>query len=343
MQSGSRSESRKTSVSSRATRDATSSGIGKTLKTDRKESSGGSKKQENNENRSNSEPKHIPVKDARERLGEHYKDLRELVYPLFANAIIPVKKFEAIERMRLTLKDVAAKLEIMDAADRNFKQVWAIHQEAKKEKKDLLQLEQNLLVATGKMKQHTGEREESMHKFREEFGKVSVAGAGSFGARGCLDQKQDNENKEFVRFCSNVTDYVILRRENLDDIKVALGLVDNARSALTDWSEIYDLRAIQKVKKDLDEYGERWFWEKLNKNWRDRSVTIRENIIEEAKAESVKIQEEAEKLKIQGNRKEKNSDAERRLNKAMEDMQKIYKTSQKTSEKKTSRWRIGRK
>ncbi|KAL5480296.1 hypothetical protein ACEPAI_1566 [Sanghuangporus weigelae] len=342
MRSGSRTESRKTSVSSSATRpgDATSSAIGTIFKTHRKEPSGGSKEQENNQKRPNSQPKVIPLRDARDRLGEHFKTLRiQLVHPLFANAIIPVKKYQAIERMKLALEDFAAKLKIMDVTDKIFEQVLAIHEKAKvEEKENLRQSERNLLAATGKMKQRTEEWEESMNKFCEESGKVSIAGAGSFGARGCLDEEQDNKNKEFVRFCGTVTDYVISRCENLGDITVALCLVDNACSALKDWSEIYDWRAIQKVKQDLDEYGRRWFWEKLNGNWRDRSVTVRENIIEEAKAESVKIQEEAEKLKVQGKGKDKHSDAERRLNNAMQEMQKIYEASQKASEKKTSRW-----
>ncbi|KAL5522292.1 hypothetical protein ACEPAF_2149 [Sanghuangporus sanghuang] len=363
MGAGSHSESHGDNASPSAIRDVGSSVTERTSKTDKREINNDSTGQEDNERRLTSPPKAIPLGVARYQVEKYYRSHRPgPIYSLFEKTIEPAKKYEAVERMRLAVEDVLEKLTLTYEAERSFERDWTrtapkkTNEEISKVKakrreesgkearkrltvgtsaedrnrvqqveQDLRQCENNLLVEDRKVNQCTGEWRRSVTRIHTAFMKILS-----------IDVLHDDWNEELLRFCKIVTEYVILRCENLGDIKVAFSLANNASVALKDWSEIYDWKAIQKVKEGADAFKEQWFGSKFNGD----SKNTREDIVDEAKKELERIQEEAIILAAQGREKEEKTirDVEGGLNQAMEDMRKIYEASQKEPKKKNSRW-----
>ncbi|KAL5512354.1 hypothetical protein ACEPAG_3346 [Sanghuangporus baumii] len=363
MDGGSQSESRRNGIKSNTIRNVRSSAPGRTSQPDKNEYTSGQKAHRNNENKLNSEPKAIPLRVARYQVEKYYRSHGSgLIYSLFEKSIEPAKKYEAVERMRLAVEDVLEKLSLMYEAERSSEQAWAAlkkineeksnskakakkHEESGKEarkkptagtsaedrnrvrqvEQDLRQCENNLLVEVRKVNRCTEEWRRSVMSIQAAFMKVLST-----------EVLHDDWNEELLHFCKIVTEHVILRCENLRNIKMALSLVNTASAALKDWSGIYDWRAIQEAKKDSDAFKEQWFGNKFSGNSKD----TREDMVDEAKKKLKRIQEEAVRLAAQGREKEEKTmhDVEESLKKAMEDMRKIYEANQIEPKKKSSRW-----
>ncbi|KAL5500856.1 hypothetical protein ACEPAH_9243 [Sanghuangporus vaninii] len=358
---GSHSESHRDDASPSAIRDVRSSVTERTSRTDKRDINNGSTGQEGNERRLTFPPKVIPLGVARYRVEKYYRSHTPgPIYSLYEKTIEPAKKYEAVERMRLAVEDVLEKLTLMYEAERSFEQAWealkktdekksklkakGLKESGKEARKrltvgtsaedinriqqveqDLRQCENNLLGEVRKVNQCTEEWRRSVVGIQTAFMKILS-----------IDVLHDDRNEELLRFCKIVTEYVITKCENLGDVKLVLSLANNASAALKDWSEIYDWRAIQKVKEDADAFKEQWFGSKFIGVSKD----TREDIVGEAKKELERIRKEAIRLEAQGREKEEKTirDVVGGLNEAMQDMRKIYEASQKEPKKKNSRW-----
>ncbi|KAL5480208.1 hypothetical protein ACEPAI_1478 [Sanghuangporus weigelae] len=363
MDDGNQSESHRNSINPSAIRNLRPSALGSTSTSDKNEHINGLKEHEDDEKKLNSEPKAIPLRVARYQVEKYYRSHGPgLIYSLFEKTIEPTKKYEVVERMRLAVEDVMEKLTLMYEAERSFEQAWVVLKKTNEEKskskakakkreesgkearkrltvgtsaedrnraqqveRDLRQCGNNLLVEVRKVNQCTGQWRRSVMSIQAAF--MSILS---------IDVLHDDWNEELLRFCKIVTEYVILRCENLGDIKMALSLVNTASAALKDRSEIYDWRAIQEAKKDTDAFKEQWSGSKFKRDLKDTT----KDAVEEAKRKFERIQEEAIRLATQGQEKEEKTirDVEESLNKAMQDMRKIYEASRKEPKKKNSRW-----
>ncbi|KAL5480295.1 hypothetical protein ACEPAI_1565 [Sanghuangporus weigelae] len=246
-------------------------------------------------------PKLVKLEKAKKEIHERADSIRkDHIIPLMTRVLIYVHQGDAIGQLGQALQDVAQKLMVMHDAEERVRQI-------SNELKDRNNAEQNR-----SQDRHLPDpefiRAENVRMDREDDWRSSVdklygvyeqakksVKTGHRTEYSNFTSKQDQENKEVLRFLENATYYAANKCDNLENIKKVLDIVNRASGALDELLDISDWPATQQLRADLDEH---------QANWRGRLAgneggVIEKGLLDEAKKEFANLQSRAEKIKAQ--------------------------------------------